>query len=81
MRHIKKYVFSFTIVGEASGGVAQIKNDIRFGHEPEKGGVRQTGRGIGVGGEAKVKIPYHQPASSTDKILDITALKKQPKLL
>jgi hypothetical protein len=68
------------ILGETSGGVAQIKGGQNFGHKPEQGAQRQAGPGIGARGEAKVKVPY-QLQSSTNKILDITTLKKQPKLL
>jgi hypothetical protein len=35
----------------------------------------------GARSDTKAKVPYRKLQSSTDKILDITTLKKQPKLL
>jgi hypothetical protein len=54
---------------------------MKAGDNPKECVERLTKPGNGVRGEAKVKGPSHQPQNSTNKILDITTLKRQPKLL
>jgi hypothetical protein len=70
-------MLEFIIPGDGNGGVARIKDGNKLCHEP---GDRAQRLG-GTRGDTKAKVPYQQLQSSTDKILDITTLKKQPKLL
>jgi hypothetical protein len=72
-----KEIFNFTIAGDANGGVARIRDGRKLCHEPGGRGQRLAG----ARGDMKAKLPYQQLQSSTNKILDITTLKKQPKLL
>jgi hypothetical protein len=72
-----KEIFNFTIPGDSNGGVVHIKESNKLCHKP---GERAQKLG-GARGDIKAGVPYQQPQSSTDKILDITTLKKQPKLL
>jgi hypothetical protein len=72
-----KEIFNFIIAGDPNGNVALIKDSNKLCHEP----VERAQRLGGARGDAKAKVPYQQLQSSTDKILDITTLKKQPKLL
>jgi hypothetical protein len=67
----------FAFLGEGGRGVAQVK--VR--DKPDECADRLTRPGNAARGEAKVKGPCHQPQNSTNKILDITTLKRQPKLL
>jgi hypothetical protein len=54
---------------------------MKVGNNPEECVERLARPGNGARGEAKVKGTSHQPQNSTNKILDITTLKRQPKLL
>jgi len=54
---------------------------MKEGNNPDEYVERLTRPGNGARGEAKVKGPSHQPQNSMNKILDITTLKRQPKLL
>jgi hypothetical protein len=72
-----KEIFNFTIAGDANGGVVRIKENNKLCRDP---GERAQRLG-GARGDTKAEVPYQQLQSSTDKILDITTLKKQPKLL
>jgi hypothetical protein len=54
---------------------------MKEGNNPDECVERLIRPGNGARGEAKVKGPSLQPQNSTNKILDITTLKRQPKLL
>ncbi|PNF14800.1 hypothetical protein B7P43_G07017 [Cryptotermes secundus] len=63
--------------GDANGGVVRIKESNKLCHNAGER-IQRLGS---ARGDTKAEVPYQQLQSSTDKILDITTLKKQPKLL